>query len=1285
MLHARTDSTNRNEISKMNINQIGIEHIERLNDVQLTTLLHSLLQIELKKNGIDGSAFVPFNITTGDGGDDGRVQWSNGNDSTKWLKNRFCLFQNKATKLDPAQCFEEILLPKKDGEDRKLKPMVQELVENDGCYVLFINKNLNTKLKSDRIAEFRRAIKEAGFSNYDSLIIEVFDTNSIKDWVNENIGSVTLVQKFNNISRPGFRLWDEWEQTLEGSDTPYQRNDIINQHIQNVYESLNKRKPIRIIGHSGLGKTRLVLEAFRQKGDNPEIIALQKQLVYFEIGINGGLKDLSNYIISHTDQEGIIVVDNCDEESHRALSGLVNSMGKFYLITIDIASTTDEETSFKLERDDQRDIVKGIIDEKLGSSHSQNDRDYLNNICEGYPWMAVRFCSNIQKNGIADFSSNLPKDFIKRLLFSRNDEEKIEYNVIRACSVFSTFGFLDDDLRLILNNEHQESLKKQMEFIRTNIYDGEISESSFYEICQKYKGEDIIEKRGTQYIVKPTILAINLASDWLLNTPPDKIISILEDLKGSPLSAKFVERLKDLDQLDKAQSIVNELWGPNSPFGSAEVLNTEWGSLLFRYVVEVNPIATSKALNSSFGNFSKDELKNIRDGRRNLVWALEKLCFRKETFPIAAKILYSFAVSENETYGNNSENQFYQLFQLFLSGTEANLQERLRIINWGLNKRDDEYNRIAINSLGRGILNDRYTRMGGAEKQGSSAPLKDYSPNWTEIYEYWDESISILKDFACNKNPNQDLAKAKLANAFRTLIRDGKVDVVINTTKEVVNSSSSYWLDGVNALKRTIGFEKLPAEIVQKIEALIDEITPTDIKHLLYSKVTLPEWDSYEKDEDGHYIDKPKLNAEALATKLIEEQIEWYDYLPELLSGEQRQAFNFGRRIGEIAEDKGEFLNLAFKAFKSIPEANRNIELIGGFIVGSDDKEIKNEAIQITLSDPSYYQFAFYLTRASNPDLTDIEKLFEIVGESKLPIRFFKNFQYGRALDNLRTEEVINLCEKIANYGKEGIWTALSLIYMYCHGSKDRWNDCKEFINDLITKDNLIVGVSNIGTLDIYHWSDSIEQILRDSGTSEFSKIIAQQIIEFCSEPHFNYSFDSNVKNVLKVLLDEHYETIWEIIGAGLIGDYLTYFHLKNMLGTRNGNWGHEGHLFESGSRNKKILEWVRKHDEVAPKRIANMMPIESGNSESVEWHPFTKAIIDDFGHLDDVLKELSANMGTFGITGSSVPYYKNQKILLEQLLSHQLENVKEWAEKMIEYTERCIKREELDDEERYL
>ena len=1269
----------------MKINQIEIEHIERLNDVQLTKLLHNLLQIELETNGLDGKAFVPFNITTGDGGDDGRVQWTGVKQNTNWLKAQFCLFQNKATKLDPAQCYEEMLVSKKEEEERKLKPMIQELVQNDGCYVLFTNKDLNTKLKNARIVEFRRAIKDAGFQNHDTLKIEIYDTNSIKDWVNENIGTVTLVQEFNGITRPGFRLWEQWEKTLEGAKNPYKRNDIIDQHIQNIHDSLEQNKPIRIIGHSGLGKTRLALEAFRKNTTNPKAEVLQKQLVYFEIGTNGALQELSNYIISHKNQEGILVVDRCDEEAHKVLSGLVNSMGKFHLISIDMASTTNEETSFKLDRDHQRDIVKGIIDEKLSASHSQNDRDYLNNICEGYPWMAVKFCDSIQKNGIADFSSNLPKDFIKHLLFNRNDEEKVEYNVIRACSVFSTFGFLDDELQSILNSECKASLIKQMDFIRTNIYDGDISESDFYQICQKYKGEDIIERRRTQYIVKPTILAINLASDWLLNTPQHKIISILEALKDDVLIVKFVERLKDLDQLNKAQNIVHELWGPNSPFGSAEVLNSEWGSRLFCYVVEVNPQSTAKALRSSFGNFSKEEIENIKTGRRNLVWALEKLCFRQTTFPIAAKILFSFAVSENETYGNDSENQFYQLFQLFLSGTEANLKERLDVIRWGLEKNDNDYNRIAINALGRGIHNDRYTRIGSAEKQGSRAPLKDYNPNWDEIHTYWDESISILKDFACNNNPNTELAKSELSNSFRTLICDGKIDIVINTVKDVFNSTDSNWLDGVNALKQTLDFENLSQEVAHKIETLISEITPTDVKSLLHSKVVLPEWGSYEKDEKGHYIDKPKLNAEAFAKILIDDKIDWLTHLPELLSGEQRQAFNFGKKLGELIDNKDEFLTLAFDAFNKVNEENRNIELIGGFINGCDDESIKNRAIEITISEKKYNQFSFYLTRVINPELKDLKKLFRIVDGSNLPISLFKNFQYGRALDNLKTDEVLDLCDVISNYGKEGLWTALALVYMYCHVDADKWNQCIEFIKKLISKDNMIIELSDVRNLDAYHWSDSVEKILKSSNDTSFSQIVTGQIIEFCSESHFNYSFDTYLKNTLKFLLDNYSESVWKLICNGLIGNHLTFFVLKNMLGTRNGNLGHQGHLFENLDLNEKILHWVRENNEIAPIRIANMMPLESSESKKIEWHPFSKTIIDEYGQIDGVLQELSANMGTFGFTDSLVLYYKNQKLLLDQLLNHQKPEVREWAENMIDYTNECIRREELNDEERYL
>ena len=138
-------------------------------------------------------------------------------------------------------------------------------------------------------------------------------------------------------------------------------------------------------------------------------------------------------------------------------------------------------------------------------------------------------------------------------------------------------------------------------------------------------------------------MAIHLAANWLTVTPPDRIRILLEGLNARKLEEKFLERFSDLDQLDKAKDIVKDLWGPGSFFGSAEVLNTSWGSLLFRYVVEVNPKETMKSLENAFFNLKKDDLLKVAAGRRNLVWALEKLCFRKETFKSAAKILYLFA------------------------------------------------------------------------------------------------------------------------------------------------------------------------------------------------------------------------------------------------------------------------------------------------------------------------------------------------------------------------------------------------------------------------------------------------------------------------------------------------------------------------------------------------------------------------------------------------------------------------------------------------------------------
>jgi hypothetical protein len=302
------------------VNQINIEHIKNLKDSELSELLHLLLRIEAQKEKLEGwDASVPFNITTADAGSDGKMIWIGKPDQTFWLKSKFIIFQNKATALGPSECYEEILETKKKKKPRKLKSQIEKLVNADGRYILFTNKSIADSGKDERIENFRRAIKDAGHSNADSFAIEIYDANKIKDWVNENIIAVLFAQKRNGISRPlTFRSWEEWEIDIAASDTPFQSNTTSRNNILAIRETLKTEKVIRISGHSGLGKTRLVFETFRPL---PTVSRFIHDVIYYDVGLSNNSAEISNFIVSHrNEQRGTIVIDNCDSETHEKLS-----------------------------------------------------------------------------------------------------------------------------------------------------------------------------------------------------------------------------------------------------------------------------------------------------------------------------------------------------------------------------------------------------------------------------------------------------------------------------------------------------------------------------------------------------------------------------------------------------------------------------------------------------------------------------------------------------------------------------------------------------------------------------------------------------------------------------------------------------------------------------------------------------------------------------------------------------------------------------------------------------
>jgi len=1262
------------------INQIDIKHITNLADIELSKLLHALLKLEAEKFNLQGwDAFVPFNITTGDAGSDGRIKWNGTPSETKWIKNKFTVFQNKATTLSPKNCGKEILLPAKLKQPRKLKKQIEKVLKEDGCYVLFNNRLIVENGKDRREEKFREAIKLTNEPKYDTFQILIYDANSIKDWVNEHIGAVVLVQEFNGIQRmQGFITWNRWEILSKAKETTFQVDENISININSIREGIINENIIRITGHSGLGKTRLVLEAFREFG-------LQDSLVYLNLEGNSNISEIKNYIFSYQEtQNGIIILDNCDASSHVALSEIVKSFGNIKIITIGLDdSNSIQDLKIKIDRENQRSLVREIVYEKLKTTHQPSDIEYICKVSEGYPGMAIKFCGVIIKDRVPDLSKIPIDEFIKRLIFGDNAQDEIEYNIIRGCSVFSAFGFLDDSFRNVINPKYKDLLKAQMDFIRERIIDGEVRETKFREVCTKFLSNDIIEKRGTHLVIKPTILAINLAADWLIHTDSDRIIEIIKDLKDLELEEKFVDRLKDLDQLDKAKDIVADLWGPERPFGIAEVLNTSWGSRLFRYIVDVNPIETTRALVHEFANKDKEFVLEIRDGRRNLVWALEKLCFRKETFLDAAKILYSFSVSENETWGNNSTNQFKQLFQVYLPGTEATLLNRVEVIQWGLSKNDNDYTNIAIHAMSKGLFTTSFSRMGEAEKQGSSRPLIDFHPNRDEVRNYRLELIKLLTNISCSNEVNANFAKEKVANAIRILTNDDDFEILFYSLNKIIRSKGAFWPEALINLKRITEVEKkLESRIRIKIDSLIEQLTPTDLKNQILIYVTKPQWNSSKKDAFGNYIDQQKLNVEIFVEELIRDKLSWTEYLQDFLKGEQRQAFNFGVHYSENAEDVNEIIDKTIISLASVEKETQNPELLAGLLLGTKNKEVFRINIDKIIGNSDLMHHAFYLTRVSSPNIKDVEKLFTLIDEHDFSILHFKTFQYGKALDLLKVSEVLAICERISSYEVKGKWTAFSLLYMFCLGSEENWKYSKEFLKNLISRTSFLIN-DEIDQMDWFHWSDTSTRILNEEIEEEFSTIITKQVIELCTPNNFDLSVEIDIKNIITLLFEKYFVTAWPLFASVIIGDFMTFNRLESLIGSKNGFFGSgDGVLFSSIEYYKYILELCEVSPNIAPKRIAHMMPLEDKDANFVTWHPLSRKLIDIYGFNEDFLDELSSNMGSFGSIGSSVPYYIVQKSLLEELIAHPIEKVRVWAKNMLEYTNKSIKIERLKDDE---
>lgn len=1249
--------------------EVASKDIQNLTDFQLTNLLSILLYNEANKYGIaKHSVSVALNITVADDGEDGHIRWEGNVECTDWLPSRYSLFQVKATEMSITKCKHEVL-----SANGKLKPRVDDVINEKGSYILFTNKELNEKSILIRIKAFEEAIKSV--KNDADPEIEIYDSSKIAEWCNQYIAARNAVWKWNG--KPllmSANTWDNWCAHSEFQN-PYITNYELEQNILELREYLrDDRKVARIIGLPGKGKTRLALEVFRSDSD-PNVEALNKRVIYVDASYSKA--DILSTIISwrNLGVSGIIVVDNCDYEFHKDLKSVVeHTESKFTLLTIDYnLHRSDSPDPLIIMDNISQDIIEGIIKNSYPEMYEE-DLDRIVNFADGFPSIAT-LLAEARINNFETIGSIQDEELVNKLLWGRDAIDAIALKVIEACAIFEHIGFTD---------EKEYEMKYVAEIICG------ISVDEFYEKCNYFMKKKIIVQQGRYIKLVPKTLAITVASKWWEKCRPQKAQEILlDDNLPKSMIEQLCNQISKLHFLEKAKELTLTLCGVQAPFGQAEILSSENGSRIFCSFVEIDPIVTAKTLEREFSTMSISELKEVKDGRRNLVRALEKLCFWDETFESSAKILARFAAAENEHWANNATGQFNQLFHYILSGTQADYQNRVNIIKWALYSDEREVKKIGINSANHALQSQGFSRMLGVESQGSRPSMQEWRPsNRGEVFEYWDQIMNLLTELIVKEDDCSNLILEAIVDNIFSLIRSDYVENLDENLEKIFSKLEYYWPEFNEKIDMLLKFDesKMPKDKVHLIRSWLVKLKPKDMKTkflVLVSNANDDYREDNNNDRERKYYNASHTRIDKLIDDIYPSKLdEVIKNLEVLLLGRQLQTTYFGERMFNKmgTEEKKLILDLTFKKMKEIlvteNKKDLNTNILGGFLssLKVNGIELLKEFL-INLDNAEYAWIYIDMIRYIDINKNTFNILLKHVQESNIEMDSLLTLAYGSALNNIDEDDLLAFLDSIynLNVGFDQIVTWKIFYRLYLNSEKLS-SKATRFLVRLLENSVAI----SINSQITYELIEILNKLYNSSSLDRetFSQNMLQLYLDIIAEG-IEYKQETIIGKYIQLITINEPVVSWEILSKNILeAEGLYQYRLKNVVST---NFFNED---EVAIRNVPIAilkSWATS-EEKAPEILAEIYPVKFVIDEEQDLIHY---LIINHGN-ETVLRNIDRQLRTFSWIGSLIPHYESLKKFYERYVTANT-SLRNWALKNIHYLESDIDKERIREEEERL
>ena len=1171
---------------------------------------------------------------------------------------------------------------KKELFDTKgnLGKSIRTCLDADGTYILVCTAiELEEHKHEDSIKHIEDFLKQCGYSQPK---VEVWSQNTLIGFLEAFPSLALSVNKHNDLN---FQTHQSWSNNAD-MQFPFiaaeAQNELIDKIRSELREKINAIH-VRVLGEPGIGKTKLVFEATRADDLAPLVIYCTPA----EFRASGLRREI---LRDDNHFSAILIVDECDPTSRSDIWNELQNQGpRIKLISIynDYDPVVDSDISeFETLRltDDQ---ISTIIQ---GHDISKEQADLYTEFCDGSPRMA-HHTGKILMTHLGNPSQLLSDDYLYKSFYDFGDsQEEVQQRelVLQYIALFKRFGFggpVVADAQAIAE--------------KVQAANPLVTWSRFQKIVDDLKKRKILQGQSTLYIT-PKALHIKLWVEWW------QIYGNSFDLEtftqGLPAKSKLIEWFHEMFQYaaesEPAARIVKELLGSNGPFQDGEYLKTRLGSRFFIRLADADPKAALKCLLRTIGTWDKDALLQFTTGRRDVVWALEKIAMKRDMFVDAARLLLALGEAENEGWSNNASGVFVGLFSPGrgrVAPTEASPTERLPVLKEAFESGSKERRLLAVKACNKGLEFDRFSRRSGAEYRGLRNDIDFWEPKtYGELFDAYRQVWQLLSEQLGRlpKDEREAAIEILLQHASRLARRPNLSDMVLDTIGVL---SKKVYVDNRLLIKTVVEFlhhngKDLPDDMRQRWEQLRDELVGSDFHALMQRYVGMYlRVDAF--DENENYFEEGHPQIQTLAQQAVENPSLLESELHWLVTTDAKNGYAFGYQLAK--RDEG------FSLLPMLLEARRNVVdnasafFLGGYFRAVFEKDVGQWETQLDalVEDTTLNGLIPEITHLSGITDRAGSRLLKLAKAGVMEINFFASSFGSRVSDKLSDEVFTAWIEFLLNSSEKlAVPIALKLYYFHYVHSKQASVLPRDLTFQLLTRPSLFENVSELyqhfqlgNAMTDSYWVDLAKAFL-DLYPEKDLELLERVLPHFGKQGTIFGTFDTETVSVMNELTKRYPEQVWKHVSKRL-SEYDSFVEDWLKDGNSADDWetGEEKGALTFIPR-EKIWEWIDEDVENRAWYFAYRLVPKTFSGK--EWHnSLVRAFLSRYGGREDVRRNLSANYGTEMWKGLDSLHFeaKRDKFLGIQV-NEEDENVKRWLDEYIEELAEAIGRARIDEEREF-